>query len=154
WCFSQTGELLTGLRACVDSNSFVGRYGLKRLDVAASYGARPGVLESGFDVMAEAPHGKAGSFRLEVCHADGRWREVFQRRIGRSLSNLGKRGEIVGSTDYQLWIKRFDALRFGDRFRIRQQVEGFRRRPRVSILMPARDAELEVLVASKRSVQN
>ena len=154
WCFSQTGELLTGLRAFIDSNFFVGRHGLKRLDVAASYGPRPGVLESGFDVMAEAPHGKAASFRLEVRHADGRWREVFQRRIGRSLNNLGKRGEIAGSTDYQLWIKRFDALRFGDRFRIRRQVEDFPRRPRVSILMPVRDAGLEELVASKRSVQS
>ena len=100
---------------------------LARPDVAAAYPDQAGALQSGFEVMVEAPRGAVHNLRFEARHSEGLWREVFSQRIVVSRKAGGS---------YEDWIRNYDTLRWGDRSRIRKQIRSFRLKPRFSILLP------------------
>ena len=127
WCFSKNGEAIEGLRACIGDHQFAVRHGLARPDVARIHPDQEGALQSGFEVMVEAPSGAVHDLRFEARDSEGLWREVFSQRIVVSRKAGGS---------YEDWIRNYDTLRWGDRFRIRKQIRSFRLKPRFSILLP------------------
>ena len=80
WCFSKTGEPIAGIRARIGGREYSGNYALFRADVAAGHNERPGAFKSGFDIVAEAPRGRA-TLMVEV-RLEGSW--AFFDRPGRS----------------------------------------------------------------------
>lgn len=149
WCFTKSGSPIANLRVCIGSQSFPVRRGLSRPDVVAVYGNRPGTLESGFEVTVEMAGSNFAILRLEATDPDGRWREVFRKRIS---SRPGKGGT---STDrsYEAWIKRYDTLSSRDRAGIRDQIRSFQIQPRFDILMTISDLAVDRVEASLKSVR-
>lgn len=127
WCFSKNGEAIEGLRAHLGDHEFVVSHGLTRPDVARTYADQAGALQSGFEVMIEAPRGAVHNLRFEARHAKGLWQEIFRKRIVVSRKAPGS---------YEDWIRSYDTLRWSDRSRIRKQIQAFRLKPRFSILLP------------------
>ena len=127
WCFSQDGKKIEGLRASLSDREFIVSHGLTRPDVATVYPDQATALRSGFEVVVEAPRGAVHRLRLEARHSDGSWREIFSKRIVVSRE--------VGAS-YENWIRNYDTLRWGDRSKIRKQIQTYRLKPRFSILLP------------------
>jgi len=144
WCFSKKGEAIEGLRACIGDHQFAIRHGLARPDVARIHPDQDGALRSGFEVMVEASSGAVHDLRVEARHSEGLWREVFSQRI----VVLRKAG---GS--YEDWIRNYDTLRWGDRFRIRKQIRSIRLKPRFSILLPVSGSTVGHLKEAIESVR-
>ena len=59
--------------------------------------------------------------------------EEISANIVIQASNLRRSGEAGES--YEDWIRNYDTLRFGDRYRIRKQIEAYKLKPRFSVLM-------------------
>ena len=127
WCFSKKGEAIEALRAYLGDHEFFVSHGLTRPDVARTYPDQAGALQSGFEVMIEVPRGAVHDLRLEARHPKGLWREVFSGRIVVSRNARG---------GYEDWIRSYEALRWGDRSKIRKQIRSFKLKPRFSILLP------------------
>ena len=75
-------------------------------------------FKSGFEIIAEAPRGRA-TLVVEVRRADGRWTEIFAKKIRAPLINLRpiSDAQLWEIGDYTTWIKRYDTLRSSDRSR-------------------------------------
>ena len=144
WCFSKNGEAIEGLRACIGDRQFAVSHGLARPDVARIHPDQEGALQSGFEVMVEAPSGAVHDLRFEARHSEGLWREIFSQRIVVSRKAGGS---------YEDWIRNYDTLRWGDRFRIRKQIRSFRLKPRFSILLPVSGSTVGHLKEAIESVR-
>ncbi|MEO7165951.1 MAG: glycosyltransferase family 2 protein [Chthoniobacterales bacterium] len=132
WCFSQGDEAITGLRAIVgDHRCFVSQ-GLPRPDVGALNAMRSGAWRSGFEVMVDVPRGASHDLRFEAGQADGSWKEVFHKRIVVSRHD---------DASYENWIRSYDTLRFGDRYKIRRQIHGFGLKPRFLITIEVKESD-------------
>jgi len=127
WCLSRDGDAIEGLRARLGDREFLVSHGLARPDVARSYPDQADALTSGFEVVVEAPRGAVHSLRLEARHSEGSWREIFSKRIVVSRE---------AGASYEDWIRNYDTLRWGDRYKIRKQIQTYRLKPRFSILLP------------------
>ncbi len=144
WCFSKNGEAIEGLRARLGDREFFVSHGLTRSDVARIYPDQTGALRSGFEVMIETPRGPIHNLRFEARDPTGLWREVFSRRIIVPRKAGGS---------YADWIAKYDALRWGDRSRIRKHIQTFKLRPRFSILLPLFSSTADYLRAAIESVR-
>jgi glycosyltransferase involved in cell wall biosynthesis len=154
WCFSTNGDPISAMRARVGRREYAGSYGIFRADVASRYQERPGTFKSGFEIIAEAPRGRATA-TLEVRLADGSWCEVFSKRISAPLVNLRPVADpqLWEIGDYATWIKRYDTLRRSDRREIRAHIETFATRPLISIVMPVYNSTAVHLRAAIDSVR-
>ncbi len=110
WCFSKNGEAIEGLRACIDDRQFTVSHGLARPDVARIHPDQEGALQSGFEVMVEAPSGAgprpalrsapfgrlmAGNFQPADCRlAESRWE---LRGLDQELRHLAVGGPLQNS---------------------------------------------------------
>ncbi|MEP6686584.1 MAG: glycosyltransferase family 2 protein, partial [Verrucomicrobiota bacterium] len=112
-------------------------------------GNRPGALESGFEVTVEMASSNFAILRLEAEDPDGRWREVFRKRIS---SRPGK-GETPADQSYGAWIKRYDTLSSADRVGIRDHIRTFPSQPRFDVMMTLSDPAMGRLEASLKSVR-
>jgi GT2 family glycosyltransferase len=144
WCFSRDGKEVEGLRARLGDREFIVSHGLARPDVATAYLDQAGALHSGFEVVVEAPRGAVHSLCFEARHSEGSWREIFSKQIVVSRD---------ASASYEGWIRNYDTLRFGDRSRIRKQIEAHRINPRFSILMVVSVPASDYLKAAIKSVR-
>lgn len=137
WCFSKTGAPINAIRACLGRQVYDGNYGIFRADVAAGYDERPGAFQSGFEIIAEAPKGKA-TLRLEVRRADGLWDEIFVRQIRAPWINLRPiaNAQLWEIGDYRDWLKRYATVRAADRHQIRRHIASFSPPPLISVVLP------------------
>jgi GT2 family glycosyltransferase len=137
WCFSWDNSPIEAIRLRIGTREFPGSCGVFRADVAHRYEENPATFKSGFEIIAEAPRGRA-ILVLEVRRAGEKWEEIFSKKIRAPLINLRPiaDSELWGIGDYATWIKRYDTLRMSDRRAIRSDVACFPRRPLISIVMP------------------
>jgi GT2 family glycosyltransferase len=144
WCFSKNSEAIEGLRAWIGDHQFAVSHGLSRPDVARIHSDQEGALQSGYEAMVEAPSGAVHDLRFEARHSEGLWREIFSQRIVVSRKAGGS---------YEDWIRNYDTLQWGDRFRIRKQIRSFRLKPRFSILLPVSGSIVDHLKETIESVR-
>ncbi len=137
WCFCRNGDPIDAIRVRIGAREFPGSYGIFRADVAQIHGESPSTFKSGFDIIAEAPRGRA-LLMLEVHLADGRWREIFSKKISAPLINLRPiaDSQLWEIGNYSTWIKRYDTLRLADHREIKAHIGRFAQRPLISIVMP------------------
>jgi O-antigen biosynthesis protein len=154
WCFSKTGEPIAGIRARIGGREYSGNYALFRADVAAGHNERPGAFKSGFDIVAEAPRGRA-TLMVEVRLEDGSWDQVFVRQIRAPWINLrpASDAQLWEIGDYATWIKRYDTLRVADRRQIRRHIAAMAAWPVISIVMPVYNPSAEHLRQAIDSVR-
>ena len=93
WCFSQDGNKIEGLRARLGDREFIVSHGLARPDVAAAYRDQAGALQSGFEVVVQAPRGAVHSLRFEAHHSEGLWRQGLFRH--RQTGTPGRRADVA-----------------------------------------------------------
>ncbi len=151
WCFNRKGGGLDGVRAWVAQKCYTGRLRLPRPDVAASLGSRPDIANSGFEVAVENHAVYPTTFRLEVSHTDGIWREVFRKNLGRGRK--GGSSKDVASLGYPEWIKRYDSLSSSDRRAIASHIESFKHSPEFSVVITLEDTEQGHLREAIRSLR-
>lgn len=151
WCFSWENRNIEALRGSLSDYEFVVSHGLPRPDVAAAYPDQPGALCSGFEVVVQAPRSAAYILRLEARHSDGSWKELFRRRI--VVQARRRRPSCQAGASYEDWIRLYDTLQRGDRYRIRKEIEAYKLKPCFSILMPVSAPPLRNLSAAIESVR-
>ena len=144
WCFSRDGEKIKDLRARLGDREFIVSHGLARPDVATAYPEQAVALHSGFEVTIEVPRGARHGLSFEARRSAGPWREIFGRQI---LVSREARGS------YEDWIRNYDTLRFGDRSRIRKQIEAYEIKPHFSVLMVVPVSASDHLKAAIESVR-
>jgi O-antigen biosynthesis protein len=137
WCFSWDNAPIEAIRLRIGTREFPGSCGVFRADVAQRYEENPATFKSGFEIIAEAPRGRA-ILILEVRRAGERWEEIFSKKIRAPLINLRPiaDSELWGIGDYASWIKRYDTLRISERRAIRAHIARFASSPLISIVMP------------------
>ena len=152
WSLATSGDEINGVRAKVRKTVFRARYGTIRPDIALLYQNIPGALRSGFSLDVKIPPGRS-DLVLQARSGEGRWETFFIHPMrGPYLREEFDEGrELVG--DYKTWIKHYDTLRGGDRRKIREQIERFPNKPRISVLLPVYNSNLKFLRAAIRSVQ-
>ena len=155
WCFCRNGDPIDAIRVRIGTREFPGSYGIFRADVAQTHGESPSTFKSGFDIIVEAPRGRA-TLVLEVQHTDGAWREIFSKKIRAPLINLRRisDAQLWEIGDYATWIKRYDVLRSSDRAEIRAHIERFAATPLISIVMPVYNPSPAHLRAAIESVRD
>jgi GT2 family glycosyltransferase len=137
WCFSWDNSPIEAIRIRIGARDFPGSCGVFRADVAQRYEENAATFKSGFEIIAEAPRGRA-TLVLEVRRAGENWEEIFSKKIRAPLINLRPiaDSELWEIGDYASWIKRYDMLRMSDRRAIRVHIERFASRPLISVVMP------------------
>ena len=154
WCFSRSGVPIEAIRARVDRHEYAGTYGVFRADVAALYREKAGTFKSGFDLLVEAPRGRA-TLKLDVRVADGTWIEIFSKRISAPFINLRPvpNAQLWEIGDYAAWIKRYDTLRLRDRREISSHIDTLAARPLISVVMSVYNPAIEDLRRAIDSVR-
>lgn len=92
----------------------------------------------------------------EIVRREGVRGFVKKTREIQQLPSLFKTasGEFVSRNDYQTWIKIYDTLNENDVQRIRQEIEQFEDKPKISIVMPVYNPPLKFLIEAIESVLN
>ena len=85
WCLSRTGRAIAGVRAKIGQTGRLGRYGLERRDIAASYARTAGALSSGFSIDVPVPPG-ASRVQLEAIVQGSDWEPFFEHAIEREAA--------------------------------------------------------------------
>ncbi len=136
------------------AREFAGSYGIFRADVAQTHGESSATFQSGFEIMAEAPRGRA-ILILEVRRADGRWEEIFSKKIRAPFINLRPipEAQLWAIGDYATWIRKYDRLSSSDRREIRAHIERLAAKPLISIVMPVYNPSAAHLSAAIESVR-
>ena len=83
WCFSRSGRSIAGVRAKMGRKARIARYGLERLDVAASFREYPAALHCGFTVELKVPPG-VSTVQLEAIEQGSEWRPFFDVELKRT----------------------------------------------------------------------
>jgi GT2 family glycosyltransferase len=154
WCFCRDNTPIEAIRVRIGAREFPGSYGVFRADVAQMHRENAATFKSGFEIMAEAPRGRA-TLVVEVRRADGAWTEIFSKKIRAPLINLRpiSDAQLWEIGDYATWIKRYDTLRSADRGEIRADIERFSATPLISIVMPVYNPSPAHLRAAIESVR-
>ncbi len=154
WCFCRDNSPIEAIRVRIGAREFPGSYGVFRADVAQMHQENAATFKSGFEIMAEAPRGRA-TLVVEVQRADGGWTEIFSKKIRAPLINLRpiSDAQLWEIGDYATWIKRYDSLRSPDRAEIRRHIERFAATPLISIVMPVYNPSPAHLRAAIESVR-
>ena len=118
WCFCRDNTPIEAIRVRIGAREFPGSYGVFRADVAQMHQENTATFKSGFEIIAEAPRGRA-TLAVDVRRADGSWTEIFAKKIRAPLINLRPiaDAQLWEIGDYTTWIKRYDTLRSSDRSR-------------------------------------
>ncbi len=74
-----------------------------------------------------------------------KWRLRMMNAPIESPPVIDESGELVGKTDYQEWVRRYDTLDDDARQTIRGQIDSFSYRPTISLIMPVYDPPLDFL---------
>jgi len=154
WCFCRDNTPIEAIRVRIGSREFPGSYGVFRADVAQMHQENTATFKSGFEIIAEAPRGRA-TLAVDVRRADGSWTEIFAKKIRAPLINLRPiaDAQLWEIGDYTTWIKRYDTLRSSDRSQIRAHIERFAATPLISIVMPVYNPSPAHLRAAIESVR-
>jgi GT2 family glycosyltransferase len=154
WCFCRDNTAIEAIRVRIGAREFPGSYGVFRADVAQMHQENAATFKSGFEIIAEAPRGRA-TLVVEVRRADGAWTEIFAKKIRAPLINLRpiSDAQLWEIGDYATWIKRYDTLRPNDRREIRAHIAAFKTRPLISIAMPVYNPSPAHLRAAIESVR-
>ncbi|MEO7167825.1 MAG: hypothetical protein ABI016_12430, partial [Chthoniobacterales bacterium] len=154
WCFSRNREPIEAVRVRIGRREFAGSYGIFRADVAQMHSEDVATFKSGFDIIAEAPRGRA-IFVLEIRMADGQWQEIFSKKISAPWINLRPidDSQLWEIGNYGTWIKRYDTLRPADRREIRAHIARLAARPLISIVMPVYNPAAAHLRSAIKSVR-
>jgi GT2 family glycosyltransferase len=83
WCFSREGRPIAGVRAKLGRKARLARYGLERLDVAASFREYPAARHSGFTVELKIPRGTS-TVQLEAIEQGSEWQPFFNVELKRT----------------------------------------------------------------------
>ncbi|MEO8440027.1 MAG: glycosyltransferase family 2 protein [Spartobacteria bacterium] len=155
WCFSWDSKPIEAIRVRIGGREFPGSAGVFRADVAERYRENAATFKSGFEIIAEAPRGRA-TLVLEAQRVGEQWEEIFSKKIRAPLINLRPivDPQLWEIGDYASWIKRYDTLSMGDRREMRNRIEQLARRPLISIVMPVyhpSPAHLRAAIESVRS---
>ena len=154
WCFCRDNTPIKAIRVRIGAREFPGSYGVFRADVAQVHQENAATFKSGFEIIAEAPRGRA-ILVVEVQQADATWTEIFAKKIRAPLINLRPiaDAQLWEIGDYATWIKRYDALRASNRSEIRAHIERFGATPLISIVMPVYNPSPAHLRAAIESVR-
>jgi O-antigen biosynthesis protein len=154
WCFCRDSTPIEAIRVRIGAREFPGSYGVFRADVAQMHQENAATFKSGFEIIAEAPRGRA-TLVVEVRPNAGAWTEIFSKKIRAPLINLRpiSDAQLWEIGDYATWIKRYDALRSSDRSEIRAHIERFATTPLISIVMPVYNPSPAHLRAAIESVR-
>lgn len=154
WCFCRDCTAIESIKVRIGAREFPGSYGIFRADVAQTHRENAATFKSGFEIIAEAPRGRA-NFAVEVLRAGGRWEEIFSRKIRAPFINRRPMADAqlwqIG--DYATWIKLYDTLRPNDRREIRVHIGRLKSRPLISIVMPVYNPSPAHLRTAIESVQ-
>ena len=72
WVLGPPGEKVLAVRALVNGESFVGRYGFERGDVASTFSDRPEAAHPGFSIAIPLPAG-TNEVVLQALNSSGKW---------------------------------------------------------------------------------
>ena len=146
-----TNSPIEAIRLRIGSREFPGSYGVFRADVAQMHQENAATFKSGFEIIAEAPRGRA-TLVFEIRRPGGTWEEIFSKKIRAPLINLRPiaDSQLWEIGDYATWIKRYDTLRLSDRREIRAHIERFAARPLISIVMPVYNPVASALARGHR----
>ncbi len=92
-----------------------------------------------------------------VCRPHILMQAAYWWLLGKRLRALYRLETAIRSptpNNYDLWVKRFDALDDADRARIGEEIAGWPAPPLISVLMPVHDPDVAVLEAALESVRN
>ncbi|HYR79016.1 MAG TPA: glycosyltransferase, partial [Candidatus Dormibacteraeota bacterium] len=154
WCFCRDSSPIEAIRVRIGAREFPGSYGVFRADVARMHRENAATFKSGFEIIAEAPRGRA-TLVVEVRRPGDKWEEIFSKKIRAPLINLRPiaDSQLWEIGDYATWIKRYDTLRLSDRREIRAHIERFATTPLISIVMPVYNPSPAHLRAAIQSVR-
>ena len=154
WCFCRDSSSIEAVRVRIGAREFPGSYGVFRADVARMHQENAATFKSGFEIIAEAPRGRA-TLRFEVRRPGDKWEEIFSKKIRAPLINLrpAADSELWEIGVYATWIRRYDTLRMADRREIRAQIARFATKPLISIVMPVYNPSPGHLRAAIESVR-
>jgi O-antigen biosynthesis protein len=82
--------------------------------------------------------------------------ERFGTRFAELIESVAKREIIrrsVASITYEDWMAQFDAATPSDRAALRREVRALRRQPRISVILPVYNPDLNILAAAIESVE-
>ena len=130
WCFAEDGTHLKHIRATINTRSYPGVYGLKRMDVLASVREKPQAEYCGWKVEVELLDGD-NFIVLEVGDVEGRWQVFFRTEL-----QVGAAFDIAELTSYERWVVAYDTLSNDRISALRESSRHLPRRPLVSIVMP------------------
>ena len=146
WCYENSAAPIRGLRAQFAGETFEGIYGSKRLDVLASTGMKQSEY-SGIKIDVRTHLGDH-LLVVEVQHDDG-WHPFFQQ-----LVHVGQVGDPTELSEYEKWCQQHEALEPADIRAIQAQIEAFRSRPVISVVMPVYNPAEGLLTKAIQSVMD
>lgn len=154
WCFCRDSTPIEAIRVRIGAREFPGSYGIFRADVAQIHQENAATFKSGFEIMAEAPRGRA-TLVVEVRRDDGMWTEIFSKKIRAPLINLRPiaDSQLWEIGNYATWIKRYDTLRPADRREIGAHIAALKAKSLISIVMPVYNPSPAHLRAAIESVR-
>ncbi len=130
WCFADDGTHLKHIRATINTRTYPGVYGLKRMDVLASIRDKPQAEYCGWKVEVELLDGDT-FIVLEVGDVEGRWQVFFRNEL-----QVGAAFDIAELTSYERWVTTYDTLSNDRISALRESSRHLPRRPLISIIVP------------------
>jgi GT2 family glycosyltransferase len=161
WCFSRSGREIAGIRAKLGKKGRLGRYGLARPDLAASFGDWPAARQSGFTVELRVPPGRS-TLRLEMIEQGSDWQPFFEHELEREAKAGEEEFDDEPPDDSRLVerIPRLTALSAAKAFELLQPAFQKHIRkvttasPRFSVLTPTFDSKPQWLAEAALSLLN
>ncbi len=130
WCFADDGTHLKHIRATINTRTYPGVYGLKRMDVLAAVREKPQAEYCGWKIEVELLDGDT-FIVLEVGDVEGRWQVFFRTEL-----QVGDLFDIADLTSYERWVVNYDTLSNDRLSALRESSRHLPRRPLVSIVVP------------------
>lgn len=146
WCLSSARRALRSVRAVVDGRVYTGTYGLKRMDVLATYRDHPQAEYCGFKIDAELLQDDA-ELVLEAGDENGGWHRFFHTPLHVDRES----GQLDPST-YDDWIKIYDHHTPESLKTLTVHAGTFVHPPRISVLMPVYNTPRKWLARAVESV--
>ncbi len=148
WSLHRDKKPLRAVRARLDQRSMPAEFGLERLDVLDHFRDYPLAERCGWIVKVDVPRFGQHQLVIEAQDESGAWHVVHSRLVKRT-----NEATPPPPDSYAAWVATYDSLTPESAARIRRKLQGLRRRPLISVIMPTYNTPEKWLVAAIESVR-